>query len=102
MSLHSHGPQIPVENSRDYTLEFIEDMRVDECFAEADAYDEGLVTVSLCGTPEDPASHVDGGQTFGYEFDMTPDNAERLAQSLLDAARKSREQAALVAAGGVE
>lgn len=80
-------------HARDYTdPNSIETIPVNVVFAENGAHEDTEVTLSLCRH-----DHINDGpadeDTWGYEVDMTPDEAENLAQSLRNAADKARKAA---------
>lgn len=92
---HEHTtPTVPVITMLDYTGHLIEPIPVSEALAwpeEIEDSDAGVI-LSLCGTPEDPASHVDGGITWGYEVHLTVLGAQQLADQLASAAREAERR----------
>jgi hypothetical protein len=83
--------RIGVLQARDYTGPMILPVKVRTVIAEASAFEDGIVTVSLAGRPSEHRNHVDGGLTWGYEVDLTPERAIELAQQLAAAAAEALE-----------
>ena len=80
------------ELGRDFTGPTIEPIPVRTVFAEAGAVDDALVTLSLCDHVH-LNDRIDNEGTWGYEVDLTPDEAENLAESLRIAADRARRAA---------